>query len=102
MTGAAEARLERSDGRFELVGELTFETVTGLWQAAADELARADWPVLDLARIRRTDSAGLALLVDWARRADGDGRSLQLDEAPAQLKALANASGVQELLGLTD
>ncbi len=50
-------------------GELTFQTVPGLYRESAGWFAGEGELVIDLAAVTRADSAGLALLVEWLKRA---------------------------------
>lgn len=78
-----------------LEGELSFARVPH-WLAQADLLAGA--PTLDLSRITRADSAGLALLLELTRRARQQGRDLRLLAPPAQLLQLAGFFGLDGIL----
>lgn len=82
-----------------LEGELSFARVPH-WLAQADTLAAAT--VLDLSRITRTDSAGLALLLELTRRARQNGQTLSLKAPPAQLRQLAGFFGLDGVLQFAD
>lgn len=53
---------------------------------------------IDLARVARSDSAGIALLLELTRRSRARGASLQILNAPQQIRALAQFFGVDSLL----
>jgi phospholipid transport system transporter-binding protein len=53
---------------------------------------------VDLGAVERVDSAGLALLVDWSRRADAGGGSLIVRAVPQSLQKLAEICGLGEWL----
>lgn len=95
------SRLESSDGGFAVSGELVFDTVPGL---LADSLSLLDAGggavAFDLKGVTRADSAGLALLVEWLRRARGRGKAVSFINVPPQMLAIAKVSGVDALLGL--
>lgn len=78
-----------------LEGELSFARVPH-WLAQADALAATD--ALDLERVSRADSAGLALLLELSRRARQRGRTLNFRNAPAQLIQLASFFGLDGVL----
>jgi len=67
-----------------------------LWREAP---ARA---VLDLQALQRIDSAALALLLEWLRRAAGAGVVLQLRNVPPRLQAIARLCDVDEVLARHD
>lgn len=94
---AAELRA-MENGRFRVEGELTFASVpkmlkisTGLFQGQARIR-------LDLSGVRRADSAGLALLIDWRAQAGREKRSLDFDAIPEQIRAMARVNGVESML----
>lgn len=82
-----------------LSGELSFATVEDcLTRSRAKLTSGAE--ELDLSAITRTDSAGLALLLQLVREARVASRQLRFTHPPAQLRALATFFGVSELLNL--
>jgi len=81
-----------------LAGELSYSTVNdvlGETDTMFESLSSLD---IDLADITRGDSAGLALLVHWIRQANTSTKQLVLHNVPAQMLAIAAASGLDELL----
>jgi phospholipid transport system transporter-binding protein len=69
-----------------------------LLQGAA-AIARGDFAV-DLGAVRDVDTAAVALLMEWQRRAQAAGRPLVLSGVPADIGSLAKLYGVAGLLGL--
>jgi len=92
---------ETSPEHFILRGELSFTTVMGLLRDSAALLWRNPSVTLDLAGVTRTDSAGLALLVEWIRIARQRGKSIRFCNIPEQLMAVAQVAGLGELLPVT-
>ncbi|HEY9199063.1 MAG TPA: STAS domain-containing protein [Gammaproteobacteria bacterium] len=88
------------DGRLILEGELSFATVTRLNGAALELLGEADAIRIDLQGIDRSDSAGLALLVDWMRTAHRLGKPIQFLNIPQQMLAIARVSSLDQVLPL--
>jgi|SRR5262245_20533091 len=95
----AEGRLAAAgDGRFELSGEIGFDDAARLLaegDAAFGSLQQAE---VDLARVTRADSAGLALLLEWSVAAQAAGRALRYRNIPSAISSLAGISDVAELL----
>ena len=84
--------------RVKLTGELSFATVNNVLQETDtlfDSIALLD---IDLAGVIRSDSASLALLVHWIRQANRSNKKLVFHNVPAQMLAIAAASGLDELL----
>lgn len=96
-----ELKLQRlAEGEFRLVGELSFKTVPTLGDQEGVLFNGGDTVICDLSGIERSDSAGLALLVSWARAARSRGKSLRLRAIPAQLLSLVRVSGLEAVLPL--
>jgi phospholipid transport system transporter-binding protein len=86
------------EGRFELSGNVGFADAARLLaegDAAFGRLGRAE---VDLARVARVDSAGLALLLEWSLAARDAGRALTYRNVPPAIASLAGMSDVAELL----
>lgn len=92
---AAELHIE--DGVASLGGAITFSTVPGLYQRMqALEKGDAGMPTgVDLSKVSRIDSAGLALLLEWhalrRRRQGGDEKAalLEIRNPPEALLKIA-------------
>lgn len=96
---SGEAHLEAlGQGRFRLSGTLDAHTVTAILKQS--EAGFVDGPLLeiDLSGVSDSDSAGLALLIEWLRMARQRGTQIRYANMPAQLQALARISEVQGLL----
>ncbi len=101
MSQAVAIRLGTTSNTIEVSGELTFATVNdvlGEVQNLVESLAKLD---VDLAKVTRSDSAGLALLVHWIRAAKTAKKQLVFHHIPSQMLAIASASGLDELLPLS-
>jgi len=75
-------------------GELNFATVGAL----STEFTQHVTPpkVVDLCDVTRTDSAGLALLIEWLKQSKE--APITFRNIPAQMLSLATVSGVQDIL----
>jgi phospholipid transport system transporter-binding protein len=85
-------------GRFELQGDLGFNEAARMLaegDAAFGGLKQAE---IDLAKVGRVDSAGLALLLEWSVSAREAGRVQSYRNVPPAISALAGISDVSELL----
>jgi len=93
----------RADGELLRVqGELTFTTVTALLGKSRPLFERAgERVVVDLAGVERADSAGLAMLVEWMRLAKARGCGIAFSHLPAQMRDIALASDLDDILPLT-
>ena len=88
-----------ASGRYRLEASLTFATVPALRQAGLTRIgAEATELEFDLERVPVTDSAGLALLIDWLAEARAARRALRYAQVPQALRALARLSDVESLI----
>jgi phospholipid transport system transporter-binding protein len=81
-----------------VAGALTFETVPDLHRNSASWFEGAGELILDLAQVERADSAGLALLIEWLRRAQIANRTLRFTNIPVQVQTLIRINGLQDAL----
>jgi len=91
----------REDGCFILSGTLTFKTVPVIWRQGLDLFGEAPSLMLDLSGIKRSDSAGVALLVDWMRFARSHNKPISYINMPQQMLAIVRASSLDAILPLT-
>jgi phospholipid transport system transporter-binding protein len=96
----SEAALKRVDvGRYRVEGKLVFTTASALL-AASDALFASEPPrEIDLSGVTASDSAGLALLIEWMGVSQQSG-TVHFTGTPAQLNALAKISDLDKVLSL--
>jgi phospholipid transport system transporter-binding protein len=98
----AGARLEAlGAGRFRVSGVLDASTAADVLEESEPCFAQAQEPMLevDLGGVGDSDSAGLALLIEWLRIAKQAGKKIHFANVPAQIEALARISEVEDLIG---
>lgn len=94
------ARLEKGklEGQFRVVGELSFETVPALAAQSAQLFRGCPLLQIDLGGVGRSDSAGLALLIEWVRQARALEQDIVLLEMPEQMRDIVRVSGLDNVL----
>jgi phospholipid transport system transporter-binding protein len=97
-----DSRISQQDPQHFLVeGELNMVTVPALLQAMDSQFpTTGNEAHIDLAGVTRSDSAGLALLVEWLRLAKTRNTRLQFHNLPSQLRDIARVSDLLPLLPL--
>jgi phospholipid transport system transporter-binding protein len=91
----------RQDGRLAVDGVLSFDTVPALLRQSRESFAAAANTIeIDLTAVGRADSAGLALLLAWTRRARAQGKSIRFTNAPPQILRLVEVNKLTSLLPL--
>lgn len=87
------------EGRFRVSGVLDATTATDVLEQSESRFSEASNIDVDLGGVGESDSAGLALLIEWLRAARQSGKKIHFANVPAQIEALARISEVEDLLG---
>ena len=89
-----------ADGKFVAAGPLTFATARAAREEGLRTLANgsAGGSEVDCSGVTQSDSAGLAVLLDWLAAAKRAGHKLRYVRLPEGLLALGRISEVEELL----
>lgn len=104
MQGAATVeRAEAAAGgpeRLIVRGPLTFATATAAWRAGQRALDACSGAVVevDCSGIERTDSAGLAVLIEWLAWGQRHARTVKLKALPPTLVDIARISELEDLI----
>ena len=86
------------EGRFRLHGEFNFETARELLRESQAAFEEHNVITLDLSQVTDSDSAGLALMIEWVRWAKRDVREIRFENVPKQVFAIADISEVSGVL----
>lgn len=100
----ATAQLEKiSHGHYLLKGQLNLKTVPELWETNKTPLFadKTNTIEIELSQLERSDSSGLALLVEWYREAEQGGKKITFFNLPTQMYEIARISGLNEILPLS-
>lgn len=95
---AAEQIQVTAEGQFLVSGDLDFHTVPGILTASQSLIAGSQSITIDLSGVESSNSAGLALLVEWMRFADSKNCSITFQNLPNQMKQIAQLCGVDKKL----
>ena len=97
----AEASIsDNGKGRLAIQGELSFASVPGVWMQWQTLDGGRSGLDIDLSDVQRSDSAGLALLVECLRYSQQTGNNIRFFNIPTQMLAIARVSGLDEVLPL--
>ena len=95
----ADFQLEdRGDGRFALSGELSFDTAERILSESEEPFEEHTQLEIDLSGVTLTDSAGLALLLEWVTWANHTVREIRFTSLPDRIIAIARTTEVERLL----
>jgi phospholipid transport system transporter-binding protein len=89
--------LRADDGRWVLAGQLTIDNVAGVLAESVGVPLPTTGRV-DLKGVDPVDSAGVAVLLEWKRRAVAEGVYLAFENVPPTMASLAELYGVDGLL----
>ena len=87
-------------GHYLLKGELDFNSVFELWQQQKETIFSDPSTTLkiDLHALNHSNSAGLALLLEWYRMAEHLNKQITYINLPKQMLDMAKVSGLDEVL----
>ena len=77
------------DGRFALTGRMTFDTAANILRESEHLFEQHTLLTVDLSGVTQTDSAGLALLLEWITWANHTVREIRFEGMPAKIDAIA-------------
>ena len=92
------ASIQYVQGIYRLTGVLDFQSVVSLYQ---QDIWSAGNPEVDLSGVTHSNSAGIALLLEWLKLARQKGLQIKYHKLPEQLGVIARAYGVDQELPLT-
>ncbi|HEY0199434.1 MAG TPA: STAS domain-containing protein [Rhodanobacter sp.] len=97
--GAGDFKLDLGvPGTLGVSGVLSFDTAAAALQEMRSAVAQGRVTLLDLAGVRRSDSAGLSCVVAVMAEAAHAGRPLQVVHMPSGLQALAQVCEVDRFI----
>lgn len=89
-----------SPDRLDVRGVLTFASARSAYEAGLRAMGTERTPLqVDCAGVTESDSAGLAVLIEWLAGATRAGRAVRFTNLPEGIRAAAQISGVEEFLG---
>lgn len=90
----------KEEGRYNLFGELDVDTVQlaiTIMKPIIDSMQVIE---LDFTGVKRVDSVGLALLIEWVREVKKQQKEIKYFNIPEQLCAIARVSSLELVLPL--
>lgn len=96
--------ISQQQGQITIEGELNMQTVPEVSKQLSEIMAQSDNDALvfDLSGISRSDSAGVALLVEALQIAKMSQRSVTFSHLPQQMKDIAGVSGLLDILPISE
>ncbi len=93
-------KLQSTETGFQLEGELVFSTVTDVINDAIKSLknTQSDSVSVDCEKLKRIDSAGLALMLEWKQWCNENNKNLSLNNLGKQAQSLIETYRLQQVL----
>ena len=89
---------DQGDGHFALSGEMTFDTAERILEVSEKPFKAHTRLEIDLSAVTESDSAGLALLLEWVTWANHTVREIRFSGMPERVLAIAKTTEVDGLL----
>ena len=89
---------DRGDGKFALTGHMGFQTAGRILEESEALFEQHTLLEVDLSGVSQTDSAGLALMLEWITWANHTVREIRFTGTPAKIDAIAKTTEVDGLL----
>lgn len=89
-----QATLELKNECFYVAGVLNFESVASLWNVSLPLLPSCSSLSFDFSSVTASNSAALALLLEWMKYAKLKKKMIRFSHLPTQLISIANAAGL--------
>jgi phospholipid transport system transporter-binding protein len=88
--------INQGAGQFVVNGDLTFASIDKKTVKSFDFLNTSKLVTIDLSHVACTDSAGLALMIEWIKYTRQHRIQLRFKNIPEQLRNLAKLSGFDQ------
>lgn len=90
---------QSKDSTWHISGELTRLSVPALWPEGIAAILKAkDTIVIDLANIHESDSAGVALLIEWMRIAKKNHKAIFFQNINMAMQSIIRVSRLEPIL----
>ena len=89
------------DGEIHLKGELSYNNVSALYRQTIDLFKEEKDLRIDFSGVTRSDSAGVALLVEWLSEARDRNQPIQFINIPDQMLDVVRVSSLERVLPIS-
>lgn len=89
---------DRGNGQFTLSGSMSFDTAGQILRDSEELFEEHTLIEVDLSAVSHTDSAGLALILEWITWANHTVREIRFKGMPEKIDAIAKTTEVDHLL----
>ncbi len=94
--------IQKPDGSFQLEGELSYSNVSNIYRKTANLFKKLNDDIqIDLSGVTHSDSAGIALLVEWLSEARDNNQVIQFINVPKQMLEMVRISSLDRVLPIS-
>ncbi len=92
--------IEQTNGICKISGDLTFERATEVFNSLKFSSIDQDQLIIDFSAVKESDSAALAVMLEWENQAKLNHKQISFVHVPAQLMRLIKMADLQNILKL--
>lgn len=96
----ADITFENENKTFFVSGNLTFFNVMSVYEKSLLHLKETSFLHFDFSKLQSSDSAGLALIIEWMKLANESHKDIQFSHLPQNILTIAKAAGLHHLIAL--
>ena len=102
MSNSSTATIAQTEEGISFDGDLVFSTVASVLPDGCHyiEIHEAEIIIINLLKVKKIDSAGIAMLIAWKRLCDTKNKNFMIIGAQPQVVSLITANKLQEILQL--
>ena len=86
------------DNKFWVTGDLDFFNVMPIFEKSVSFSTQCSELIFDFSRVSSSNSAGLALIMEWIRLSKQQNKPIQLLHVSPEMRSLAKAAGLEALV----
>jgi phospholipid transport system transporter-binding protein len=88
------ADITRQENKFLITGDLNFSNVMSVYEKSLPQLIKCPALVFDFSQLKSSDSAGLALIIEWIKLSKQQNKSIQFINLSNDIMSIAKAAGI--------
>ena len=94
-----KVQITQQQGRLVLSGKLDYQTIPAIYQASLPLLATCSRCCFDFSAVEpSTNSAALALMLEWVKYAKKLGKPVEFQQVSKELLTVASIAGIEGIL----
>jgi len=88
------AGISFQNNQIQISGELDFYNVMSLYQKSMPQLQKCPELIFDFSAVKSSDSAGLALIIEWIKLSKQLKKSIHFTHLSSDIMSIAKAAGI--------